>query len=145
MTTKYDSSFIVFPKHCNHMQNIIFGGHFMAEMDLAAAHCVRRALFDSECSEAVTHKVLDLTFHKPCYLGDLIELKAKIISAKVKSIVVSVHAYKNTKGVLDSVADAKFVFVSIETKDLNLKREKLPYKNHNLQLDIDEPICKGED
>lgn len=132
MNLKHNCSFIVFPKHCNHMQNIIFGGHFMAEMDLAAAHCVRRFLFDSEtCSEAVTYKA-DYTFHKPCYLGDLIDLEATIFSTKDKSIVVTIGAYRNVQGKLEYVAESSFVFISIESKELTT-HGPLPYKNHGLK------------
>ena len=50
---KYTTSFIVFPKHCNHLKDLIFGGAFMAELDLAAAHCVRKALVGSELNNAM--------------------------------------------------------------------------------------------
>jgi len=131
---KYTTSFIVFPKHCNHLREVIFGGQFMAEMDLAAAHCIRRLLF--KANEGVEHAVTPKThfdFQKPAYLGDLIELEAEVKSLGEKSIVVQVVAWRNRKNVRARMAIGDFVFVAIgAVDDLTGHPEFLPYKNHGL-------------
>lgn len=130
----YTTSFIVFPSHCNHLKEVIFGGAFMAELDLAAAHAVRRALFETTngVKNAVTHKA-NFTFLKPCYVGDLIELEATITSVHLKSLTVEVKARRNTNGVLDDIAEVEFVFISIgDVGDLTLHPKFLPYREHGL-------------
>jgi len=130
----FTTSFIVFPKHCNHLKELIFGGAFMAEMDLAAAHCVRRALFDTEngVKNAVTHKA-SFTFLKPSYVGDLLELEASIKSLGEKSLTVEVKARRNRNRVYDNIALGEFVFISIgDVDDLTNHPDFLPYKAHGL-------------
>ena len=134
MKYKYETSFIVFPKHCNHLKELIFGGAFMAELDLAAAHCVRRVLFNTTngVKNAVTHKA-NFTFLKPSYVGDLLELEADLQELGSKSISVKVKAWRNTDGILAQVAEADFVFISIgDVGDLALHPNFLPYKEHGL-------------
>jgi acyl-CoA hydrolase len=130
----FTTSFIVFPKHCNHFKELIFGGAFMAEMDLAAAHCVRLALFDTDngVKNAVTHKA-SFTFLKPSYVGDLLELEANIQSFGEKSITVEVKARRNRNRVYDNIAAGEFVFISIgDVDDLTSHPDFLPYKAHGL-------------
>lgn len=137
---EYRSSFIVFPEHSNHMYPIIFGGKFMTELDLCAAKCVRTALFKSVMADsAVTHKVT-ITFLKPCYVGDLIEIEADIKSLGTKSLVVSVNAYRVRKDsrapdfkIVTRVAEAELVFIAIGEADLASKPEYLPYVEHGLE------------
>jgi acyl-CoA hydrolase len=130
----HEASFIVFPKHCNHLKELIFGGAFMAEMDLAAAHCVRKALFKTKngVRNAVTHKA-SFTFLKPSYVGDLLELSAKIIEVREKSLVIEVQAQRNDGENLEAIAVGEFVFISIgDVSDLTSHPKFLPYKAHGL-------------
>ena len=95
------------------MLPMIFGGALFSQMDLCAACCAARALQDSECDSAVTHKC-DLVFHAAAELGDIVFLKAAVIELRRKAIVMWVDARRekrNQKG-SDLIADAKFVFVS---------------------------------
>lgn len=127
----YDTSFLVFPEHLNDLQPLIFGGAFFSEMDKTAAVCIRQFLKEngSVCANAVTHK-FEGTFHKPCYLGDLICLYSDILSVGPKSIVVEVTAKRNHT----LVAEAKFVFVSIlDTDNLQSKPDLLPYHRHGIE------------
>ena len=128
---RYTTSFIVFPKHCNNLKDLIFGGAFMAELDLAAAHCVRKALVGSELSNAVTHKA-EFEFKKPAYVGDFLEIEAKVESLGTKSISVNVTATRGT----ELIAVAKFVFITIDkVESLDNHPQFLPYKAHGLVLD----------
>lgn len=151
MNTKFESSFIVFPEHTNHMSPIIFGGKFMAELDLCAAKCVRRFLYDSDTADgSVTYK-MDVTFKAPCYQGDLIFIEANIVNTGEKSISVNVKAFReqllcrrrshdyrvNSKTIERvEVAEANFVFISIKVDEelIQTKPYFLPYVKHGLKL-----------
>lgn len=113
MNLKFDTNFVVMPKHTNYMYPMIFGGHFFSEMDLCAASAVTRLLHDSVCDSAVTHK-FEGTFHAAAESGDLVFLEAEITELRHKAVVVEVKAYreKRTHPGRDFVAQAKFVFVT---------------------------------
>jgi len=133
MNTEFSTSFWVFPEHANHNFPMIFGGAFFAELDKAAATCVRRFLYDSaNCKDAVTYK-FEGSFIKPCYVGDLIYLNAEIKSAGQKSIVVEVEAMRERPDIsLELVGSAKFVFISLETGKIASADGSLPYAKHGL-------------
>lgn len=138
MNTTFSTSFIIFPEHTNHMSPIIFGGKFMAEMDLCAAKCVRRFLYDSETADAsVTHKA-SFTFLRPTYLGDFIIINSTITEVGEKSIKISTSAFREVKdsNIKEKVAEAEFVFITIDPNPeiLKTKPKFLPYINHNLEL-----------
>lgn len=108
----------------------------MAELDLCAAKCVRRFLYESEeVDSAVTHKA-EFIFVKPTYLGDFIIMEATITSTGEKSISVNVEAYRETKNGRELVAEAKFVFISTCMKDTDLSKKPLylPYTYHGLEV-----------
>jgi acyl-CoA hydrolase len=137
MNTKSDTetSFIVFPEHTNHMSPIIFGGKFMAEMDLCAAKCARRALYESKVANgSVTHKA-NFTFLKPAYLGDLIVINSYVSEVREKSLTITTNANRETKDGFEKIAEATFVFVAIAMTDgvLATKPMYLPYINHGLE------------
>lgn len=138
MNTTFSTSFIIFPEHTNHMSPIIFGGKFMAEMDLCAAKCVRRFLYDSETADAsVTHKA-NFTFLRPTYLGDFIIINSTITEVGEKSIKINTGAFREVKdsSLKEKVAEAEFVFIAIDPNPeiLKTKPKFLPYINHNLEL-----------
>lgn len=139
LNLEFEDNFLVMPEDTNANSPMIFGGAFFSKMDLCAAKAVRRLLYASEpCSASVTHK-FDGTFHRPCYLGDLIKLYGKIDELGKKSIVVDVRAYREVvvgdQIGIELVADAKFVFVSITNlKNVKKKPHKLPYADHGLKL-----------
>lgn len=131
----YTTSFIVFPKHCNHHKDLIFGGAFMAELDLAAANCVRKALFGSPngVENAVTYKA-EFEFKKPAYVGDVLELEAEVVSVGKKSIGVRVSADRFNSGFYDLIAIAEFVFITVDKiETLEHHPNFLPYKEHGLK------------
>lgn len=145
MEIEFEDNFLVMPEDTNANSPMIFGGAFFSKMDLCAAKAVRRLLYSSDtCSAAVTHK-FDGTFHRPCYLGDLIRLKGTVVELRHKAVVVDVLAYRETKDDLNGsdghlawlelVAEAKFVFVSIKNlENVQKKPYKLPYADHGLKL-----------
>jgi len=143
MNLIYETSFTVYPEDTNIHLPLIFGGAFFGHLDKAAAVAVRRLLYDSTtCKGAVTHKVENLTFHKPCYMGDLIFIRAEIVSLGVKSVVVDVTAHRENLPQIDQqpaelelAAAAKFVFVTIAS-DYNIesKPNLLPYASHGLKM-----------
>lgn len=90
----YQSSFVVFPEHTNYMLcDMVFGGKMLSEIDIAAHTAVRRLInYQSDLSQMV-HTLLPVTvgiekcsFTTPAYVGDTIEIYAKVISVGVKSI-----------------------------------------------------------
>lgn len=127
------------PKDTNYMQPMIFGGKFLAELDLCAAQCVNRFLHDSECESAVTYHC-DVKFLKPCYVGDLVFMTAKIVETRTKSIRVHIVAERERRGKpeRDKVAEGDIVFVSIlHSGDVVHHPEFLPYAPHGMKLDAD--------
>ena len=137
LNLEFEDNFLVMPEDTNANSPMIFGGAFFAKMDLCAAKAVRRLLYASKrCDASVTHK-FDGTFHKPCYLGDLIRLKGTIVELRKKAVVVDVVAYREiAHGIgIERVANARFVFVSITNlKNVQDKPDKLPYADHGLKL-----------
>ena len=143
----YETSFIVYPNDCNDCFPLIFGGALFSYMDKAASALVRKILTHSDCCSAgVTHQ-FGGTFYKPCYLSDLIALKASFKSIGKKSITVLVQAFRELKletpktdedvgkKYQDSelVAQAEFVFVAIKNTDsVKDKPDLLPYYHHHL-------------
>ena len=110
-------------------------GAFFSQLDKAAANLSRRILYNSPtCETAVTHKFSG-TYHKPCYVGDLIFIEAHLKSLGHKSIVMDVFAYREKKDGRELVADANFVFVSIKNADdIASKPALLPYAQHQLEM-----------
>jgi acyl-CoA hydrolase len=102
------------PKHCNHHFPMIFGGEFLAQMDIAAAMLVSRLLNSSTTAQyAVTHKV-SCEFTAAAQMGDIIDLWCEIIELRKKGIGVNVKAMRERRGSdqQDCIATANFVFVS---------------------------------
>lgn len=120
LRTQFKSSFIVMPEHCNYRMPQIFGGAFMAQLDLCAASaCTELLQFsDSPCDNAVTYKVLESTFHKAAELGDIVFMEANIQELRNNSIVVQVDAWRQPREEKYPerihVATFRFVFVTLK-------------------------------
>ena len=124
----FDSNFTVMPDKCNYTQKVIFGGTLLAKMDITAANCATRLLRLSRTADsAVTHKVLDVIFHKPSHCGDIIFLEATVTELRHKAIVVEVRVEKEERRSDERtlIATGKFVFVAMNGD---------AYVNHNLVL-----------
>ncbi len=123
---KNKTDFIVMPANTNYM-DIIFGGFFMSQLDLAAATVVNRAVRSSNTADkAVTHKFY-VEFFKPSYSGDIITIQSEIVDVGRKSIIVKQKAYKETRE--DSarvlVAATEVIFVTMNENH---------YVNHQLSI-----------
>lgn len=130
----YKSTFVIMPDEANYLTPLVFGGAFFAKMDLFAAISVKQCLENNKaaCRQAVTHKA-SVTWHKPTYVGDTIEMTAKIEVKDDKSLSIDISCVRLYKKDNDKVCDANFVFVTIdENVDTLSKPEKLPYTRHGL-------------
>lgn len=124
LTNKTD--FIVMPANTNYM-DIIFGGYFMSQLDLAAATVVNRAIrYSDTADKAVTHK-FHVEFSKPSYAGDIITINSEIVDVGRKSIIVKQKAYKETRSdkTKTLVAVTEIVFVTMNENH---------YVNHQLTI-----------
>lgn len=133
MNTNFENSFIVMPSQCNYQlgptgQMMIFGGAFMAELDLCAASCVSRLLQPTECDSSVTYKVLEGTFHVACECGDLVVMQATVVELRRNAVVVHVTAFqeKRDSGGRQKAADFRFVFVSKKAGQVHPHGLKMP-------------------
>lgn len=132
LRTKFKSSFIVMPEHCNYRMPQIFGGAFMAQLDLCAASaCTELLQFsDSPCDNAVTYKVLESTFHKAAQLGDIVFMEADIQELRNNAIVVQVDAWRQPREEKfprrEHTATFRFVFVTLKGDQFHPHRLNLP-------------------
>jgi len=101
---------LVFPTHANHY-GTIFGGRVLELMDLTAALAAMR--FAKE--DAVTASIDAVDFKKPIKVGDIMELKAKVINTGRTSMVVRVEVYRVGKfhSRRDSTCVGYLVFVAV--------------------------------
>lgn len=107
-------TFTVFPEDLNYT-GTLFGGKILAEMDVAAIKPVRRVLYGSDCEGAVTVSLDKVDFINPAHLGDIIELKARIVKLGRTSIDVKVDVSKEDQsGNIATICEAKFTFVSVK-------------------------------
>lgn len=131
------------PEHTNYRSPLIFGGAFMAKMDLAAAE--RIALFfratykerktyaeennTSLVDNAVTHTIDHCIFNAPSFLGDIIRLESRIIKAERRHIWVHVQAFRTPRNPeeqakTEPLAEMKLSFVTQQGET---------YAPHNLE------------
>ena len=83
------NSDLVIPPHTNHI-GTIFGGRVLELMDLTGAMAAMR--FSGE--DVVTVSMDAVDFKEPIHLGDIIELKSKVIQTGKTSLVVKVDIYR---------------------------------------------------
>lgn len=137
LKTKFSNSFVVMPDMCNFRFPQIFGGAFMAQIDLCAAACATQLLqfSDSICDNAVTYKITapdgkdGLVFHKPAELGNLITLDAEVVALRNNSITVFVKGYKQNR--LEKFPE-KILCVEAYLVFVTLQGDK--YRPHGLSL-----------
>ena len=83
------NSELVFPTHTNHY-GTIFGGRVLELMDMTGAMAAMR--FAGQ--DTVTASIEAVDFKRPVKVGDIIELKARVIYTAHTSMVVKVDVYK---------------------------------------------------
>ena len=111
----HSNSFVVMPKHTNYMENLIFGGHFMGELDLCCAVLTTKLVrYSPTANNAVTFKVTDLEFMGPSFVGDIIYMYATCTELRQKAIAISIRAERETRQSSERfpIAKANFVFVT---------------------------------
>ena len=79
----------VFPTHTN-PQGTLFGGQLVAWMDKAAGIAAMRHAKTS----VVTAAIENISFKIPIFVGDLVELRGKVVSVGRTSMVVEVEVYR---------------------------------------------------
>lgn len=124
--TKHTTDFVVMPANTNYM-NIIFGGYFMSQLDLAAATVINRAIRQSKTADkAVTH-LFSVEFCKPCHAGDIVTIESEIVEVRKKAITVEQKAYKETR------TDAEKILVA-STKTTFVAMNGTEFVEHELEL-----------
>lgn len=115
LNLKHETSFVVFPEHCNPNQ-LLFGGKVLAEMDKAAAVTVRRLLYASPAGtrDAVTVAVDGVKFHKAGEPKDLVYLTGSVVELGRKSVTVQVDVERERVGLRELLAEGRFVFVAYD-------------------------------
>jgi acyl-CoA hydrolase len=83
------SSELVFPTHTNHY-GTIFGGRVLELMDMTGVLAAMR--FAGQ--DTVTASIEAVDFKRPVKVGDIIEVKARVIYTANTSMVVKVDVYK---------------------------------------------------
>lgn len=114
------NSDLVIPPHTNHI-GTIFGGRVLELMDATGAMAAMRFCSD----DVVTASIDAVDFRKPIQLGDIIELKAKVIHTARTSMVVKVDLYTVAQShrQKDFSCRGYLVFVAITPKG---KPKKVP-------------------
>ena len=103
---------LVFPTHTNHY-GTIFGGRVLELMDITGALAAMR--FSNE--EAVTASIEAVDFKKPIKVGDIIELKARVIYTANTSMVVKVDVFMVNKfsEKEDFACSGHLIFVAVDS------------------------------
>lgn len=102
---------LVFPTHTNHY-GTIFGGRVLELMDVTGALAAMR--FANE--DAVTASIEAVDFRIPIKVGDIIELKARVIHTARTSMVVKVDVFRIGKfnSRKDFACNGYLVFVAVD-------------------------------
>lgn len=107
------NSELVIPPHTNHF-GTIFGGKVLELMDITGAMAAMRF-----CSEDVVTASIDaVDFKRPIKVGDIIELKGKVIHTARTSMVVKVDLFRVDKNERnrDFSCRGYLVFVAIDSE-----------------------------
>lgn len=127
-------SFTVMPKDCNfnkrlnsNINDTLFGGKLMYEMDYAGAKIARRATYDIDIDMVVTASTDRINFEKPAFIGDLITMEATIKAYGKSSIQVRIKVRReDLNGYIEQICSANMTFVTI--KDGKPKEHGLHFK-----------------
>ena len=98
-TPSYKTSFTVYPDDCNYLKvpgtdvAMVHGGTMLLKMDRAAAECIRKVLYQTDCDSALTVGVDKVTFYFGAKCGDLINIDAQVIEYGAKRISCLVSCY----------------------------------------------------
>lgn len=103
---------LVFPTHTNHY-GTIFGGRVLELMDTTGGLAAMR--YANE--EAVTASIEAVDFKKPIQVGDILELKARVIYTANTSMVVKVDVFRVNKfsDKADFACSGHLIFVAVDS------------------------------
>jgi len=123
MQTTYNTSFTVMPNDCNYLVDMLCGGILLYHMDIAAAMAARRALYNTECRNALTVGATDIKFIVGATVGDLIKLEATVVSVGIKSLTIKVVGHRENRedGSNEEICEATFVFCAIDSNRKSAK------------------------
>ena len=115
-------SFTVMPKDCNfnkrgnsEVNDTLFGGKLMYEMDYAGAKIARRATYGIDIDMIVTASTDRINFEKPAFIGDLITMEATIKAFGRSSIQIRIKVRReDLKGDVEQICSANMTFVTIK-------------------------------
>lgn len=113
LNLSHETSFVVFPADANAM-GTLFGGKLLAEMDRAAAVTVRRLLYASPATDAVTAAVEGVRFHRGGAVKDLVFVRGEVVGLGGRSVRVRVVAERETRAGRELLADGVFVFAAYD-------------------------------
>ena len=99
------------PQDTNH-DGDVFGGWIVSQMDLAGSVQARR----TARNQIVTVAMENIQFHKPVFVGDLLECFCRVSKIGVTSITVEVDARveRLMSGEVEKVTQGSFVYVAID-------------------------------
>lgn len=111
---EFYTTFTVFPQDTNYnTPPSVFGGKVLAEMDNCAAMTARRALYETEATDAITVNVTNVNFYIGALVGEIVHLKGTILKVGNKSIDIQIVGHReNRKGEVNKMCDGVFRFVS---------------------------------
>lgn len=115
-------SFTVMPKDCNFNKRIntdindtLFGGKLMYEMDYSGAKIARRATYGIDIDMVVTASTDRINFERPAFIGDLITMEATIKAYGRSSIQVRIKVKReDLRGNVEQICSANMTFVTIK-------------------------------
>ena len=135
------NSDLVIPPHTNHI-GTIFGGRILELMDATGAMAAMRF-----CSvDVVTASIDAVDFKKPIQLGDIIELKAKVIHTGRTSMVVKVDLFRvghnDRQRAFSCRGYLVFVAITSDGKSVEVPTLKVTNDEDKKNWDIGENIKK---
>lgn len=107
-------TFTVFPDDLN-FAGTLFGGKVLAEMDIAAVNAARRLLYGLVYDAVVTASISRVDFIAPAHLGDIIEIKSRVVKLGRTYIELVIQVQKeDNNGHFTTICEADFTFVVIK-------------------------------
>lgn len=109
--SKVVSKYIVMPNHTN-PNGLMFGGVLMGWIDMAAAMVAEK----HAGTDAATVHISDMHFSAPIYVGDHVNVEAKLVATGKSSMKISVTVRsENVKSKqIKNVTEATLTFVAVD-------------------------------
>jgi acyl-CoA thioesterase YciA len=90
----------------------VFGGWILSNMDAAAALIAR----DRAKTRVATVAIHNMSFHKPCSVGDCVEYWGEVVKVGNTSITVKIQTWveRRKNRLREKVTEGEFVFVALD-------------------------------